>query len=101
MAIATQEQSVLDQVAKQLYIGGEWRDASGGDTLPIEDPATGANPCEVAHRTPEDAHAAIDAAVGKQTEGAATPPNERSAILWRAFEMLNERAEELALLMTL
>src|SRR3954451_507229 len=101
MAIATQEQSVLDQVAKQLYIGGEWRDASGGDTLPIEDPATGETLCEVANGTAEDAQAALDAAVAERAEWAATPPNERSAILWRAFEMLNERADDLALLMTL
>src|SRR3954451_2581904 len=101
MAIATQEQSVLDQVAKQLYIGGEWRDASGGDTLPIEDPATGETLCEVANGTADDARAALDAAVAMQAEWAATPPNERSAILYRGFELLNERADDLALLMTL
>src|SRR5215218_10672044 len=101
MGIATKEQSVIDQVAKQLYIGGEWRDASGGDTLPIEDPATGEALCEVADGTPEDAKAALDAAVAKQAEWAATPPNERSEILWHVFEALNERADDLALLMTL
>jgi succinate-semialdehyde dehydrogenase/glutarate-semialdehyde dehydrogenase len=101
MGIATKEQGVVDDVAKQLYIGGEWRDASGGDTLPIEDPATGETLCEVADGTPDDAKAALDAAAGMQAEWAATPSNERSAILWRAFEMLNERAEDLALLMTL
>src|SRR3954452_17582775 len=101
MAIATQEQTVVDKVAKQLYIGGEWRDASGGETLPIEDPATGETLCEVADGTPDDARAALDAAVAMQAEWAATPPNERSAILYRAFELLNERTEELALLMTL
>ncbi len=101
MAIATQEQTVVDRVAKQLYIGGEWRDASGGDTLAVEDPATGEALCEIADATPEDAKAALDAAVGMQAEWAATPPNERSEILHRAFELLNERADELALLMTL
>src|SRR5215218_8187222 len=101
MGIATKEQSVIDQVAKQLYIGGEWRDASGGDTLPIEDPATGETLCEVADGTPEDAKTALDAAVAKQAEWAATPPYERSAILWRVFEALNERTDDLALLMTL
>src|SRR4051794_6436671 len=101
MAIATQEQTVVDKVAKQLYIGGEWRDASGGETLPIEDPATGETLCEVADGTPDDARAALDAAVAKQAEWAATPPNERSAILYRAFELLNEHADDLALLMTL
>ena len=33
MSIATEEQTVVDKVAKKLYIGGEWRDASGGGTL--------------------------------------------------------------------
>jgi succinate-semialdehyde dehydrogenase / glutarate-semialdehyde dehydrogenase len=101
MAIATQEQTVVDNVAKQLYIGGEWRDASGGETLAVEDPATGETLCEIADGTPDDAKAALDAAVGKQAEWAATPPNERSEILYRAFQLLNERADELALLMTL
>jgi succinate-semialdehyde dehydrogenase/glutarate-semialdehyde dehydrogenase len=101
MAIATQEQTVVDNVAKQLYIGGEWRDANGGATLPVEDPATGEPLCEIADGTPDDAKAALDAAVGMQAEWAATPPNERSEILHRAFELLNERADELALLMTL
>jgi succinate-semialdehyde dehydrogenase / glutarate-semialdehyde dehydrogenase len=101
MAIATQEQTVVDKVAKQLYIGGEWRDSSSGETLPVEDPATGEALCEIADGTPEDAKAALDAAVGMQADWAATPPNERSEILWRAFQLLNERADELALLMTL
>jgi succinate-semialdehyde dehydrogenase / glutarate-semialdehyde dehydrogenase len=101
MAIATKEQTVVDQVAKQLYIGGEWRDASSGETFTVEDPATGEALCEVADGTPDDAKAALDAAVAKQAEWAATPPNERSAILWHVFETLNERADDLALLMTL
>jgi succinate-semialdehyde dehydrogenase/glutarate-semialdehyde dehydrogenase len=101
MSIAPQEQSVVDKVAKQLYIGGEWRDAGGGGTFGVEDPATGETLCEVADGTPDDAKAALDAAVGMQAEWAATPANERSAILWHAFELLNERADDLALLMTL
>jgi succinate-semialdehyde dehydrogenase/glutarate-semialdehyde dehydrogenase len=101
MAIATQEQTVVDSVPKQLYIGGEWRDASGGETLAVKDPATEETLCEVADGTPEDAQAALGAACDAQKEFAATPPNERAEILWKAFEMLNERADELALLMTL
>src|SRR5437762_10220812 len=101
MGVATQEHTVIDQVAKQLYIGGEWRDGSAGETLPVEDPATGEALCEVADATPDDAKAALDAAVDAQADWAATPPNERAAILWRAFEALNERADELATLMTL
>jgi len=101
MSVATQEQTVIDRVAKQLYIGGEWRDATGGETLSVEDPATGESLCEVADATPDDAKAALDAAVDAQAEWAATPPNERGEILWRAFHTRNERADDLALLMTL
>ena len=101
MGVATREHEVVDRVGKQLYIGGEWRDAEGGETLEVEDPATGEALCEVADGTPADARAALDAAVEAQHEWAATPPNTRGEILWRAFETLNERADDLALLMTL
>jgi succinate-semialdehyde dehydrogenase/glutarate-semialdehyde dehydrogenase len=101
MSIAARERAVTDGVEKRLYIGGEWRDASGGERFAVQDPATGESLCEVADATSEDATAALDAAVAKQAEWAATPPNERGEILWRAFEALNERADDLALLMTL
>jgi succinate-semialdehyde dehydrogenase/glutarate-semialdehyde dehydrogenase len=101
MAIATEEQTVVDKVEKKLYIGGEWRDASGGDTLEVLDPATEEPLCEIADGTPEDAIAALDAAVESQKEWGASPPNDRAGILWKAFEALVERADELALLMTL
>ena len=45
--IAPEEQRVLEQVPKQLYIGGQWRDGSNG-TLAVEDPSTGETLCEVA-----------------------------------------------------
>ncbi len=101
MSIATQEHTVVDKVPTKLLIGGEWRDARGGDTLAVEDPSTGETLCEIADATPDDARAALDAAVEAQAEWAATPPNERSEILHRAFLALNERTDELALLMTL
>ncbi|HEY6781189.1 MAG TPA: NAD-dependent succinate-semialdehyde dehydrogenase [Thermoleophilaceae bacterium] len=101
MAIATQEQQIVDRVRKQLYIGGEWRDGSGGETLAVIDPATEEPLAEVADATPEDAMAALDAAVAKRQEWAASTPNERSEILWHAFELLLERKGELATLMTL
>jgi succinate-semialdehyde dehydrogenase / glutarate-semialdehyde dehydrogenase len=101
MSIATEEQTVVDNVQRKLYIGGEWRDASGEGTLEVIDPATEEPICEVADATPEDAMTALDAAVAGQAEWAATPPNDRAGILWKAFEKLVERADELALLMTL
>jgi succinate-semialdehyde dehydrogenase / glutarate-semialdehyde dehydrogenase len=101
MSIASAENTVVESAPKQLFIGGEWRDASGGETLAVEDPSTGETLVEIADATPDDAKAALDAAVEAQAGWAATPPNERSEILHRAFVALNERADELATLMTL
>ena len=97
----TREAEVLESVPKQLLIGGEWRDAGEGGTLAVEDPATGEALTEVADARPDDAKAALDAAVAAQAEWAEHPPRERGEILRRAFESLTERKEELGLLMTL
>ena len=56
---ASQEQDTVDRVAKQLYIGGQWRDASGGGTLDVEDPSTGEALCAVADGQVQDAGAAL------------------------------------------
>ena len=96
----TQEQQVLDQVPKQLYIGGEWVDGSEG-TLGVEDPSTGDTLCEAADASAEDATAALDAAVEAGPEFAKHPPRERGEILRRAFDAITARSDELALLMTL
>jgi succinate-semialdehyde dehydrogenase/glutarate-semialdehyde dehydrogenase len=98
---AEQEQTVVEAAPNQLFIGGEWRDATGGGTLGVEDPSTGETLTRVADATPEDATAALDAAVAVQQEWAAHPPRERGEILRRAFETITDRADELALLMTL
>jgi succinate-semialdehyde dehydrogenase/glutarate-semialdehyde dehydrogenase len=102
MSITTDNESAVVQAApNQLFIGGEWRDASGGETLAVEDPSTGETLVEVADATPDDASAALDAAVVVQEEWAAHPPRERGEILRRTFEQMTARADELALLMTL
>ena len=96
------ERAVLDAVPKQLYVGGAWRDGAGGETLDVEDPATGETIAAVADGTPQDAldalAAAHDAWYGGWRDSA---PRERSDILRRAYEAIMERADDLALLMTL
>src|SRR6516165_3004751 len=95
------EEKVLADVPRQLLIGGQWRPAGGGKTLPVEDPATGHVLVEVADGDATDARAALNAAVDAQAGWASTPPRERGEILRRTYEELMERADELALLMTL
>jgi succinate-semialdehyde dehydrogenase/glutarate-semialdehyde dehydrogenase len=101
MAGSASEGEVLEQVPKELYIGGEWRAASGGGRLAVEDPATGEPLVEVADAQEQDALAALGAAADAQAEWAVRPPRERGEILRRAYEAIVEQAEDLALLMTL
>ncbi|MCF6385491.1 NAD-dependent succinate-semialdehyde dehydrogenase [Mycobacterium sp. MBM] len=95
------EARVLAAVRKQLFINGEWVEATGGRSCEVVDPATGATLCAVADATPADGRAALDAAVAAQPDFAACAPRERADILTRAFGLLHERVDDLALLMTL
>jgi len=98
---ATQEQRILEAVPSGLLIDGKWRPAAGGTTFEVEDPSTGNPIAEVANADSADALQALAAAQAALPEWAATPPRERGEILRRAFEALTERADELAVLMTL
>jgi len=95
------EEAVVTKAPKELFIAGRWRPSGSGATLPVEDPATGDVLTEVADATAEDGIAALDAAVSVQAEWGRTAPRERGEILRRAWELIVERTEELALLMTL
>jgi succinate-semialdehyde dehydrogenase/glutarate-semialdehyde dehydrogenase len=95
------EREVVEACPNELFIGGKWQAATGGKTLAVEDPSTGTTLCEVADASPADGVAALDAAVAAQAEWAATAPRERGEILRRTYELMTERADDLALLMTL
>jgi succinate-semialdehyde dehydrogenase/glutarate-semialdehyde dehydrogenase len=99
--MAISQKSLIKSVPKGLLIGGGWRDADGGATLPVEDPSSGATIARVADASVADGQAALDAAVAAQGEWARTAPRDRGEILRTAFERLSERAEEFANLMTL
>ena len=95
------EQDVIAAVPKQLFIEGQWVDATGGATLAVEDPATGTNLCDVADASPGDARRALAAADEAAAEWAHTPPRERGELLRRAYEAMIARQDDLALVMTL
>jgi len=95
------ERAVVEAVPKQLLVGGRWVDPAGGGTFGVEDPSTGATIAEVADGTPDDALVALAAAHDAQAEWGSHPPRERGEILRRAYEAMVERADDLALLMTL
>jgi succinate-semialdehyde dehydrogenase/glutarate-semialdehyde dehydrogenase len=95
------ESTLLESVKTGLYIGGEWRPASDGATVDVQDPATGEVLRTVASASVADGLAALEAADEAFPSWAATPSRERAEILRRAFDLLTERADDVALLMTL
>ncbi len=101
MASVAQQETVLQNVPTTLYVAGEWRAASNGETLPVEDPATGQTLVEVGDASVDDAFAALAAAAATQQQWATTAPRERGEVLRRAYQEIVARADELALLMTL
>src|SRR3954452_10408229 len=101
MSVASKEQSVVDAVPKKLYIGGEWRDGAASGSIEVEDPSTEEVIAEIADADASDASDALASCAEHQAEWQHTPPRDRGEILRRAFELITERADELALLMTL
>jgi aldehyde dehydrogenase (NAD+) len=87
---------------KQLLINGEWRDAAGGATMAVVNPATEAVIADVAAATPADVDAAVQAAraafVGPWSKLSA---RDRGRLLWRLGDRLMEKADEIAHLETL
>jgi succinate-semialdehyde dehydrogenase/glutarate-semialdehyde dehydrogenase len=101
MSTATAEQEIVGAVRPQLFIGGQWRDGAEGASIAVEDPATGETLVEVADATVDDAKAALGAAHEAFKTWRDHPPRERGDILRRAYDVITERADDLALLMTL
>jgi succinate-semialdehyde dehydrogenase/glutarate-semialdehyde dehydrogenase len=67
----------------------------------VTDPSTGNVLCTVADATPTDGIAALNAAANAQSRWAAYPPRDRGEILRRAYQLLIDRIDDLALLITL
>ena len=88
-------------VPTELFVAGRWRPATTGRRLDVKDPSTGAVLATVADADPDDAVAAVDAAAAAATDWAATSPRARADLLMRAFHLMTERREEIALLISL
>jgi succinate-semialdehyde dehydrogenase/glutarate-semialdehyde dehydrogenase len=89
------------EVPTELLVAGAWRPAGSGRRLEVSDPATGTVLASVADADPRDAGAAVDAAAAAAAGWAATAPRFRADLLMRTFELMHDRSEELALLISL
>ncbi|TDO31169.1 succinate semialdehyde dehydrogenase [Paractinoplanes brasiliensis] len=88
-------------VETELFIGGKWVPASSGNRFDVLDPATGDVIASVADGGESDAIAAVDAAAEAGPAWAATAPRVRGEVLRRAWELMTERADELAKMISL
>ncbi len=93
---------ILPGLIEQIFIGGEWVDgAASGDTFDVTNPANGDTLATLPDAGREEMRRAIDAAAAVQEEWAATTAAYRAGIIRRAADLMHERKEHLATVMTL
>jgi 1-pyrroline dehydrogenase len=80
----------------QNFVGGEWVDAVEGETAEIINPATGETIAEVPKGTESDVDRAVEAAKRAWAEWRDTTPQERSEMLLKLADAIEEHADELA-----
>ena len=84
----------------RMYVGGAWIGAAGGKTMRVTNPATGEPLADLPDAGRDDVWKACDEAAKAFPKWAATPALERGKILRRVYELLTERRDELARLVT-
>ena len=101
--LSTQEPLDVDglTVPRQLLIAGNWQNAGGGDTVEVVNPSDASVITDIADADVEDGLAAVDAAAAAFPDWAATPPRQRAEILRRCFDLMTERSEQIAHLISL
>ena len=92
-------EEVLARVPRGQFIGGRFVDT--GAVLPVRDPATGEVLAEVSDASEAHAIQAMDAACAAAASWASTDPRARADVLRRSFELIVERKDDFAALMTL
>jgi succinate-semialdehyde dehydrogenase/glutarate-semialdehyde dehydrogenase len=85
----------------QLFIDGTWQDSESGRTIAVANPATGDTLGHVAHAGQPDLARAIAAVAKGFRTWSATSSYERSKIMRKAADLLRERADEIARILTL
>ena len=84
----------------RLYIGGEWRDAAGGQRFEVTNPATGEVVATVPDAGAEDARAAIEAAHGAFAGWSSLPAHVRARYMRKVYDLIVRNVERLARVLT-
>jgi malonate-semialdehyde dehydrogenase (acetylating)/methylmalonate-semialdehyde dehydrogenase len=81
-------------------VGGQWRPPNGRQLDDVPNPATGRVLAQVRDSSAADVEAAVDAAGQAYVFWRATPPVDRSRVMFRFRDVLEQHLDELALLVT-
>ncbi len=84
-----------------LFIDGKWRSGEGRETHAVVNPATGATIAQLPLATAADLDEALAAADKGFKQWRVTDVNARAAVLHKAADLIRERADAIATLMTL
>jgi 1-pyrroline dehydrogenase len=82
----------------QNFVGGQWVDGADGGAMDVLNPATGETIAEVPRGTQADVDRAVEAARAALPEWLDSTPQERSDMLLKLADALDDHAEELAVL---
>ncbi|HEX9038646.1 MAG TPA: aldehyde dehydrogenase family protein [Ktedonobacterales bacterium] len=99
----THDIALLRQKPVRMLIGGQWVEAASGKTYETYNPATGKVLAQVAEGGREDAERAVKAARAAFESGPwpKMTPSQRGRLLWKVADLIEEHADELAMLETL
>lgn len=86
---------------EQCYIGGDWVDADGGETIAVTNPATGEQLGTVPKCGAAETRRAIEAAQAAFPAWRAKTAKERAAILRKWFDLMMANQDELARILTI
>ena len=92
--------AVITGKDEQLLIGGNWVDTRSGERFDVTNPATGELVGSVPDGSEDDVSAAIDSAAVALEGWKSLPAIERARVLRRAADVIRERKDEIAAVMT-
>ncbi|SFE54020.1 NAD-dependent succinate-semialdehyde dehydrogenase [Alteribacillus iranensis] len=91
---------MITETAKGIYINGKWTSTENNKTFDIVNPATNEKIAEVPYGSGRDMKLAIEAADKAFTTWSQYTARERSSYLYKAYQLMLDRKEELASILT-
>ncbi len=88
----------LTATRRRMFVNGDWMDAADGETTPVINPATEEMIDEIPKGTEADVDRAVEAARAAFEDWSQTTPGERSAMLWKWAQKIEDNAAELSAL---